>query len=88
MGENDSKRVVAVPSFPMLLGLLFITLKLVGTINWSWWWVLAPFWIPPAILLGFAVLILIAVGFLLLIGKVFDWNPKTPKTPKILNRWL
>ena len=30
---------------PSILGILFIILKLVGTINWSWGWVLAPFWI-------------------------------------------
>lgn len=38
-------------SFPIfgILGLIFITLKLVGTIAWSWWWVLAPFWVPAAI---------------------------------------
>ncbi len=30
---------------------LFVALKLLGYINWSWWWVLAPAWIPAAILL-------------------------------------
>jgi len=29
-----------------LLGVAFIILKLCGVIAWSWWWVLAPFWIP------------------------------------------
>ena len=29
-----------------VLGIVFIVLKLVGTISWSWWWVLSPFWIP------------------------------------------
>ena len=28
-----------------LLGLIFITLKLCHVIDWSWWFVLAPFWI-------------------------------------------
>ena len=28
------------------LMLIFITLKLTGHIDWSWWWVLAPAWIP------------------------------------------
>ncbi|CNJ74604.1 TPA: hypothetical protein U5E00_004272 [Yersinia enterocolitica] len=28
----------------MALGLIFITLKLMGYITWSWWWVAAPFW--------------------------------------------
>jgi len=27
-----------------LLGVVFVTLKLVGVIDWSWWWVTAPFW--------------------------------------------
>ncbi len=34
-----------------LLLVAFIILKLTGTINWSWWWVLAPLWIPLAIIL-------------------------------------
>lgn len=28
------------------LGLIFIVLKLLGIITWSWLWVLSPFWIP------------------------------------------
>lgn len=32
------------------LALLFIALKLTGYIDWSWWWVLAPIWIPFALL--------------------------------------
>lgn len=32
-----------------LLGLIFVTLKLVGTITWSWWWVLLPFYAPLAV---------------------------------------
>lgn len=29
----------------MVLLIVFIVLKLVGVINWSWWWVLSPLWI-------------------------------------------
>ena len=28
-----------------LLTIVFITLKLIGKIDWSWWWVLSPIWI-------------------------------------------
>ena len=28
------------------LGLIFIVLKLLDVITWSWLWVLSPFWIP------------------------------------------
>ena len=36
---------------PALLGILFIGLKLTGFIDWSWLWVLAPFWLGPAFVL-------------------------------------
>lgn len=49
-----------------LLTIVFITLKLCKVIDWSWWWVLAPMWVPVAI-----GLMLIAVGLTLtVIAKV------------------
>jgi hypothetical protein len=39
-----------------LLGIVFITLKLLGYITWSWWWVLAPIWGPIALVLVMALL--------------------------------
>ena len=35
--------------FTGLLQIVFITLKLCHVINWSWWWVLSPVWIPIGI---------------------------------------
>lgn len=32
-----------------LLGIAFVIMKITGAITWSWWWVLAPFWIPVCI---------------------------------------
>lgn len=40
---NDSKGNMKICD---VLLIVFVVLKLVGVINWSWWWVLAPFWIP------------------------------------------
>ena len=51
-----------------LLGIVFIVLKLTHVINWSWWWVLAPFWIPLAIV----GLILIVSIFILLLIKILS----------------
>ena len=34
-----------------LLGVAFIVLKLIGVIDWSWFWVLSPFWISLSIAL-------------------------------------
>lgn len=45
-----------------LLTVAFVILKLCNVISWSWWWVLAPIWIPT--LLVVAILI-IALAFVL-----------------------
>ena len=42
-----------------LLTILFVGLKLTKHIDWNWWWVLAPTWIPWAIAL--AILILLGI---------------------------
>lgn len=42
-----------------VLGIVFIVLKLIGVITWSWWWVLAPFWIPFVLIILCAIIIAI-----------------------------
>lgn len=46
-----------------LLGILLVALKLTGHIDWSWFWVLSPFWIPFAIFMGI-------LGFMLLMALI------------------
>ena len=45
--------------FLSVLLLIFVTLKLTGAIDWSWWWVLSPFWIPLVIALIFGAISLV-----------------------------
>jgi hypothetical protein len=46
--------------FTSLLTVAFIVLKLCKVITWSWLWVLAPTWIPLAILIIVLVIIEVA----------------------------
>ena len=39
-----------------VLLIVFIVLKLTDVIAWSWWWVMAPLWIPLVIALCIAVI--------------------------------
>ena len=39
-----------------VLTVVFVVLKLTDVIDWSWWWVFSPLWIPIAILVGIIVL--------------------------------
>lgn len=40
-----------------LLGCIFVTLKLLGVITWSWWWVTAPFWGSFALLIVLLIVV-------------------------------
>ena len=54
------------PSTLGLLGVTFIVLKLLHVIEWSWWWVLAPFWIPLAPL-ALVAIVLIIIGIIIVV---------------------
>lgn len=44
--------------------MMFIALKLLGKINWSWWWVLSPIW-----LVGLIIVVIVVIVFIVLIIK-------------------
>lgn len=46
-----------------VLGAIFIVLKLLGVIGWSWWLVLLPIYGPLAIIGMFMLLVLVAAIF-------------------------
>lgn len=52
MSDNSSRSGGI--GFAGLLTIVFIVLKLLGKITWSWWWVLSPLWIS----FGLVILIL------------------------------
>ena len=45
-----------------ILTITFIVLKLIGIINWSWWWVFSPLWI--SIIIGLIVLFIVWIKYL------------------------
>lgn len=63
MNSNSNKNGSAAGGigFCGLLTIAFIVLKLTGVISWSWLWVLAPIWIPAAIILNGLLIVLFVV---------------------------
>ena len=51
---SKTRKTYELISLPNALGVLFVALKLCGVIDWSWWWVTCPFWIPIGVLLTIA----------------------------------
>jgi hypothetical protein len=55
MSDTGSGSSGGVGCFGVVM-IVFLTLKLSGVIDWSWWWVMAPVWVPASLallLLGF-----------------------------------
>jgi hypothetical protein len=57
MANNNTSNGIG---FGTVLFLVFLVLKLTGNIDWSWWWVTSPLWIPLAL----GVVIISIIGFI------------------------
>ena len=65
-------KIVYTAGFTDLLCLLFICLKLIGVIDWSWWWVLSPFWIPLALIgAGFLFFLIVKLIIIAIAASAF-----------------
>ena len=51
MTDNNTSNGIGVGT---TLFIVFLILKLTNTIDWSWWWVTSPLWLPLA--LGIVIL--------------------------------
>lgn len=60
MSDHSSQTSSGIGFFG-LLTIVFIVLKLCNVIAWSWVWVLAPIWIPTAIIIIAILIYLICV---------------------------
>lgn len=66
MSNTNTTNVGCSGGIPVTVFIVFLILKLVGVITWSWLWVLAPLWIPLA--LGVA-LFLVGLIIVAIFGK-------------------
>ncbi len=55
--------------FAGLLTIVFIVLKLMDKIDWSWWWVLSPLWLGVALVLAILVVALAIAGVVAVLSK-------------------
>lgn len=67
---------------PSILFIVFLVLKLTGNIDWSWWWVTSPIWIPFALVFGIIVIVL----FIFLIAIIFGADIKIEDIKSKINK--
>lgn len=66
MSNSNSAPSTSGIGFTGLLTIVFIVLKLLGKITWSWWWVLSPIWISVIII---AVILIISLIVMIKMDK-------------------
>ncbi|MCH7826432.1 MAG: hypothetical protein IIC75_00425 [Bacteroidetes bacterium] len=59
-----------------VLTLIFVTLKLTGNIYWSWWWVLAPAWIPAVAIIGVVMVAFIIFSLFNIVDAILKKKEK------------
>ena len=64
-GFSLSDILSSIDSSTMILGIVFIVLKLTDVIDWSWWLIMLPFY-------GFYLAVFMFFGILLLLAKIID----------------
>lgn len=51
LNMKNEIQIQLVSPFSLLLFILFFLAKIFDKIDWSWWWVFSPLWIPLALIL-------------------------------------
>ena len=64
MSKEQTTKVIS-SSLTTVLFVVFLVLKLTGNIDWSWWWVTSPLWLPIVIAFGIVGVIFIISVFML-----------------------
>lgn len=52
-----------------MLFLLFLGLKLSDKIDWSWWWVFAPLWVPVVLIVAIVGIVAIVLAIQTIVEK-------------------
>ncbi len=67
---SKEQQITAVNSSILtIMFVVFLVLKLTGNINWSWWWVTSPLWLPIVSIIGLIALIMVVAILIIILNK-------------------
>lgn len=72
MEKNNKITIGCLSPLTVIIFLAFFFAKIFDKIDWSWWWVFSPLWIPIAIIIGIIgiiALVYIIIGIIDFICK-------------------
>lgn len=66
----DKINIQLISPLAVILFIVFFVAKIFDKIDWSWWWVFSPLWIPTAFVVGVIALLLLALGIINILDKL------------------
>ena len=72
--ETENKKITFKLATPitLIIFILFFLAKIFDKIDWSWWWVFSPLWMPFAFVLLFVIGWILAIVITALIDYLYD----------------
>lgn len=71
MKENKKITIQLITPFSFIIFILFFVAKIFDKIDWSWWWVFSPLWIPLFIVTSIVLITWILYIIILIIEKIW-----------------
>ena len=68
--DNSSKKITigCISPLTVIIFLAFFFAKIFDKIDWSWWWVFSPLWLPLTLILGISIIVGVIYLISILIG--------------------
>ena len=66
--KNNKVTIGCTTPLAVIIFLAFFFAKIFDKIDWSWWWVFSPLWLPLTLILGISIIVGVIYLISILIG--------------------
>lgn len=65
------KSIGCLSPLTVIIFLAFFFAKITGYLDWSWWWIFSPLWIPSAIIITICIIVALLYLSAIIIGLIW-----------------
>ncbi len=70
--KKDLITISLINPITVVIFLAFFFAKIFDKIDWSWWWVFSPLWLPAALVVSIIILAIIVYLSIIIIEKIWQ----------------